>query len=62
MSFVKISPCKKFAVFTINDEKLGKGRPGNKAIKEVVCTGYNTASCNHSYSLQVGKSHWGAKL
>ena len=36
-------------MFTINDEIWAMGRPGNKAVKEVVCTGYNTASCNHSY-------------
>ena len=37
-------------MFTVSDEKLdSEGRPGNKAVEEVVCTGYKNASYILSY-------------
>ena len=37
-------------VFTVSDEKLdSEGRPGNKAVEEVVCTGYKNALYILSY-------------
>ena len=46
-------------MFTINDEIWAMGRPANKAIKEVVCTGYKL---HHATIATGGQVSLGSKI